>query len=240
MAFTDFAGWTIPRLTEYCGKFLRHGNSYPDRTIRLFNRRFGSWAGYEVHESIKAEGPVGKLNGNLEHYSYRDLDDHLGRMHRYATLMADELMRAGRRKGLAAVIINPPWRFLRGMIIKGGFLDGWRGLAFHLIEARYVREKYLRMWLASRAEGRTFVQGKAKINASRRSPGAQRKRNPRSTRPARHVEVKALAVGGDFDPRIVFYDPLCPAPYSRDHPGTRGLGGSEASAVRVAEALNGA
>jgi glycosyltransferase involved in cell wall biosynthesis len=168
--FDGFAGWTIPRLTDYCGKFLRHGNTYPDRTVRLFNRRFGSWAGYEVHESIKTEGPVGRLNGNLEHYSYRDFDDHLRRMQRYATLMADELIRAGKRKGLGAVIINPLWRFVRGMIIKRGFLDGWRGLAFHLVEARYVREKYLRLWLSSRAEGRKFVQSRLKTNAISEAP----------------------------------------------------------------------
>jgi len=175
--FPEFSAWTIPRLTEYCGRFLRHGNPYPDRTIRLFNRRFGSWAGYEVHESIKAEGPIGKLNGHLEHFSYRDLDDHLGRMHRYAALMADELQRAGRRKGLVAVIVNPLWRFLRGMIVKGGYRDGWRGLAFHLIEARYVQEKYLRMWLISRTEGLSFVKGKPKRDAPSEVPAASGRRN---------------------------------------------------------------
>jgi len=110
-------------------------------------------------------GPVGSLAGHLEHFSYRDLDDHLRRMQRYAALMAEQMQRAGRRKGLSAVIINPLWRFVRGMIFKGGCLDGWRGLAFHLIEARYVREKYLRLWLASRAEGRAFVSGRFKTSA---------------------------------------------------------------------------
>jgi glycosyltransferase involved in cell wall biosynthesis len=154
------SGWTIPRLTDYCGAFLRHGNSYPDRAVRLFDRRHSHWGGYEVHESLKTEGPIGQLSGHIEHFSYRDLDDHLARMHRYAALMADELVRAGKRKGLAAVILNPAWRFFRGMVIKGGWLDGWRGLAFHLVEARYVREKYLRVWLASRAEGQAFVLGR--------------------------------------------------------------------------------
>jgi glycosyltransferase involved in cell wall biosynthesis len=158
--FAGPAGWTIPRLTEYCGKFLRHGNAYPDRTIRLFDRRVSTWAGYEVHESIRCEGEVGSLQGDLEHFSYRDLDDHLERMHRYAVVMAIEMQRHGKRKGLSAVIVNPLWRFLRGMILKGGFLDGWRGLAFHLIEARYVQEKYLRVWLASHLDAADFVRGR--------------------------------------------------------------------------------
>ena len=156
--FPGHTGWSIPRLTEYCGQFLRHGNSSPDRTVRLFDRRVSFWAGYEVHEKIWTENPVGKLNGHLEHFSYRNLDDHLQRMHRYAALIADEMLKAGKHRGLGAVIINPLWRFLRGMILKRGFLDGWRGLAFHLIEARYVREKYLRTWLASHSAARTFVQ----------------------------------------------------------------------------------
>jgi glycosyltransferase involved in cell wall biosynthesis len=165
--FPGHAGWSIPRLTEYCGRFLRHGNCYPDRAIRLFDRRHSLWAGYEIHESIKAEGPVGRLSGHLEHFSYRDLDDHLARMHRYAALMADELQRAGRHTGLATVMINPLWRLFRGMVIKGGWLDGWRGLAFHLIEARYVQEKYLRLWLASRAAGSSFVRSRVKPRPAR-------------------------------------------------------------------------
>ncbi len=172
--FPGFSGWTIPRLTEYCGRFLRHGNSYPDRTIRLFDRRLGRWSGYEVHESFKVTGPAAALSGHLEHYSYRDLDDHLGRMHRYATLMAGELQRAGRHKSLGAVMVNPLWRFLRGMIIKRGFLDGWRGLAFHIVEARYVQEKYLRLWLASRSEGQEFLNHAVPPEPTEEEPRAAR------------------------------------------------------------------
>lgn len=170
--FEGSSGWTIPRLTEYCGRFLRHGNSYPDRAVRLFDRRVSKWSGYEVHESIRTDGSVGELSGHLEHFSYRNLDDHLARMHRYAVLMADEMFRAGKRRGFGTVLINPAWRFLRGMILKRGFLDGWRGLAFHLIEARYVREKYLRAWLATRSEGRAFVRGSAAAKPGSEAPHA--------------------------------------------------------------------
>jgi glycosyltransferase involved in cell wall biosynthesis len=170
--FPGHAGWTIPRLTDYCGQFLRHGNSYPDRTVRLFDRRLSAWAGYEVHESIEAQGPVGKLAGHLEHFSYRNLDDHLQRMHRYAALMADQMQKAGKRAGLGSVFINPLWRFLRGMVFKRGFLDGWRGLAFHLVEARYVREKYLRAWLSNYPAGLEFSRGRAEPGTQEVSPAA--------------------------------------------------------------------
>ena len=149
--FADARGWSIPRLTEYFGRFLRHGNSWPDRQIRLYDRRAARWVGYEVHEKIAVDGAVGTLHAPLEHYAYRNLDDHLARLDRYAALMAAQMHAAGRKAGLSQVLINPGWRFLRGMFIKLGVLDGWRGWLFHIVEAGYVRRKYLRLWALSRA-----------------------------------------------------------------------------------------
>jgi glycosyltransferase involved in cell wall biosynthesis len=145
--FADFAGWSVPRITEYFGRFLRHGNAYPDRLIRLFDRRRGGWRGYEIHENTRVDGPVGKLRGHLEHYSYRSLTDHHARMQRYADLMAQALYERGKRCGLGKVLINPQWRFLRGYFLRLGFLDGWRGLVFALVEANYVRRKYLGLYM---------------------------------------------------------------------------------------------
>jgi glycosyltransferase involved in cell wall biosynthesis len=141
--FSHNAGWSLPRITAYFGRFLRHGNAYPDRLVRLFDRRRGVWSGREVHENTRVQGPVGRLRGHLEHYSYRSLGDHLERMQRYATLMARTLHAEGQRCGLAQVLINPQWRFIRGYFLRLGFLDGWRGLVFALVEASYVRRKYL-------------------------------------------------------------------------------------------------
>lgn len=145
-AFAGAAGYSIPRLTEYFGRFLRHGNSWPDRQVRLFDRRRARWAGYEVHEKVEVDGAVSELRAPLEHRAYRDFDDHLARLDRYAALMAAQMHAAGRRGGVAQVLVNPPWRFIRGMVFKAGFLDGWRGLLFHFAEAGYVRRKYLRLW----------------------------------------------------------------------------------------------
>jgi glycosyltransferase involved in cell wall biosynthesis len=147
---TTAAGWSIPRITDYFGRFLRHGNAYPDRLIRLFDRRRGGWIGYEIHENTRVTGPVGKLHGDLEHYSYRSLTDHHLRMARYADLMAQALYDRGKRCGLAKVLINPQWRFFRGYCLRLGFLDGWRGLVFALVEANYVRRKYLGLYMRSR------------------------------------------------------------------------------------------
>ncbi len=148
--FAGCAGWSVPRITDYFGRFLRHGNAYPDRLIRLFDRRRGGWIGYEIHENTRVQGPVGRLRGHLEHYSYRSLTDHHLRMQRYADLMAGALYERGKRCGLGKVLLNPQWRFIRGYFLRLGFLDGWRGLVFALIEANYVRRKYLGLYMRTR------------------------------------------------------------------------------------------
>jgi glycosyltransferase involved in cell wall biosynthesis len=148
--FPGCAGWSVPRITDYFGHFLRHGNAYPDRLVRLFDRRRGGWTGYEVHENTTVRGPVGRLTGHLEHYAYRSLSDHQARVQRYAELMAQAMYERGRRCGLLRVLLNPQWRFVRGYLLRLGFLDGWRGLVFALVEANYVRRKYLALYLRSR------------------------------------------------------------------------------------------
>lgn len=145
--FADHAGWSMPRLTDYFGRFLRHGNAYPDRLVRLFDRRRGGWVGREIHENTRVAGKIGRLRGDLLHYSYRSLSDHHLRMQRYADLMAQALHASGSRGSLAWVLLNPAWRFLRGYVLRLGFLDGWRGLVFALVEANYVRQKYLKLYL---------------------------------------------------------------------------------------------
>lgn len=147
------AGFTAPgyrfaRATEYFGKFLHHGNAYPDRVLRLFDRRRGGWrAGREIHEHALVDGDVATLAGDLEHRAYRSIDDQLRRYRQYATMMAADMHARGRRAHLANLVVNPAWRFLRGLVLRRGFLDGWRGFVFACVEADYVREKFVRLWL---------------------------------------------------------------------------------------------
>ena len=148
--FAEHAGWSVPRITDYFGQFLRHGNAYPDRLIRLFDRRRGGWIGEEIHENTRVKGSVGRLHGHLEHFSYRSLSDHHNRMARYADLMARALYARGKRCGLSKVLFNPAWRFFRGYVLRLGFLDGWRGMVFHLVEANYVRRKYLGLYMLTK------------------------------------------------------------------------------------------
>ena len=145
--FAGAAGYRFARATEYFGAFLRHGNAYPDRVLRLFDRRRGGWrAGREIHEHAVVDGEVRTLAGDLEHRAYRSLDDQLARYRRYAAMMATDMQTRGRRARLANLVVNPAWRFLRGYVLRAGFLDGWRGFLFASMEAGYVRENFARLW----------------------------------------------------------------------------------------------
>jgi glycosyltransferase involved in cell wall biosynthesis len=147
------AGYRFARATEYFGAFLRHGNAYPDRVLRLFDRRRGGFRGErEIHEHASVDGPVQTLPGDLEHRAYRSLSDQLARLDRYATLMAQHLQGRGRRAGLHHLVANPAWRFLRGFVLRAGFLDGWRGLVYAWVEANYVRQKFIKLWLLNRGK----------------------------------------------------------------------------------------
>jgi glycosyltransferase involved in cell wall biosynthesis len=145
--FPLHAGWEMPFALHYFGKFLRHGTKYPDRHLRLFDRRRGGWRGREIHEHIEVNGSVGRLRGDIEHYAYRNLAHQRIKLERYADLMAGELHARGTRAGCFKVIFHPWWRFFSGYVLRGGFLDGWRGFFLALLEANYVRLKYMRLFL---------------------------------------------------------------------------------------------
>lgn len=140
-------GYRMPRMTRYFGEWIRHGDWYPDRLLRLFDRRHCKFGGHEVHEKVEADGPLGALTHPILHDSYESLDDQLAKLQRYARLMAESQHARGRRAGLIEVFGNPFWRFFRAYFLRAGFLDGWRGLVIALIEANYVRQKYLRLWI---------------------------------------------------------------------------------------------
>ena len=146
--FGGAAGFRFARLSEYFGKFLRHGNAYPDRVLRLFDRRRGGWRGTrEVHEAASVDGAVRTLRGDLIHYPYRSLEQQLLKTQRYARMMAEHEFARGKRATLGKLIVSPAWRFWRGYVLRGGFLDGWHGLVYAYVRANYVRQKTIMLWM---------------------------------------------------------------------------------------------
>ncbi len=146
--FEGAAGYRFNRLSEYFGKFLRHGNAYPDRVLRLFDRRRGGWRGQrEIHEAASVDGPVRWLRGDLIHYPYRSLEQQLSKTQRYARMMAEHDFRRGKRASLGKLVFSPAWRFFRGYVLRAGFLDGWHGLVYAYVRANYVRQKTIMLWM---------------------------------------------------------------------------------------------
>ncbi|MGH8083373.1 MAG: glycosyltransferase family 2 protein [Lysobacter sp.] len=146
--FDAAAGYRFARLSEYFGRFLRHGNAYPDRVLRLFDRRRGGWRGQrEVHEAASVDGAVASLSGDLIHYPYRSLEQQLAKTERYARMMAEHEHARGKRATLAKLVLAPAWRFWRGYVLRGGFLDGWHGLVYAYVRANYVRQKTIMLWM---------------------------------------------------------------------------------------------
>lgn len=149
--FPGHAGWRMRRLSHYLGDWIRHGVWRPDWNLRLFDRRRGRWVGEVLHEKVVVDGSVGRLRGELLHYPYRSLAEHLATMERYTSLMARGLHARGKRAHAARLVLNPTWRFLKSYLFKMGFLDGWRGLVVAYLAAHYVRLKYLKLLALQRA-----------------------------------------------------------------------------------------
>ena len=138
----QFDAYTMPRLAQYLGKWIHHSGWYPDRKVRLYNRKKATWVGEYVHESVKVNGTVGHMDANLLHFTCSSLTEHIKTMDRYTTLAAEQLISSGRKVTWGRLIFEPPWTFLRTYVIKLGFLDGVEGLAIANMAALYNFLKY--------------------------------------------------------------------------------------------------
>jgi glycosyltransferase involved in cell wall biosynthesis len=138
--------YAVPRRNIFWGRWVRHGGLYPDWQVRLFRRGRGRFVARAVHESLTVDGRVERLHGHLEHRSYRDVGDFLARADRYATLAASEAVSEGRRARVSDLILRPLGRFIGMYIVRGGFLDGWRGFLLASLYAYYVLIRSAKIW----------------------------------------------------------------------------------------------
>ncbi len=150
--FPGAAGWKMPRMSCYLGRWIRHGTWYPDLNLRLFDRRRGHWGGHDPHDRVELDGPVGRLQHRLLHIPYRNLAEHLRTIDTYTTIMAEGLYERGRKATLVDVVFRPAVRFVRFYVLKAGFLEGWRGLVLAYLAAHYVRLKYTKLLVLQRYE----------------------------------------------------------------------------------------
>ena len=141
-----YAGYSVPRLVRYLHRWWWRGGWYPDYDVRLFRRERATWGGNDPHEKIIVDGKVRRLKNHLEHYSYRNIDDHMERINRFTSISSRELKKEGSHWRLSDALLRPPVRFFRSYIIKRGFLEGFAGFYVAVTAAVYVFLKYAKLW----------------------------------------------------------------------------------------------
>ncbi len=139
-------GYRMPRKNIFFGRWLRHGDLWPDYQIRLFRRDAGAFGERSVHEAVLVRGRVGTLSAPLEHYSYDALFDFFQRQVKYASLAADDLFSQGARPRLGDFVVRPLWRFFKGYVLKMGARDGTAGFWVSAGAAWYVFMRAAFLW----------------------------------------------------------------------------------------------
>jgi hypothetical protein len=151
VSFGGASAYSLPFRNHYRGIWLRHGGFWPDRHVRLFRREACRYdPGRTVHEKLIVDGPVGSLDAPILHYTYDSLQDCLLKMERYGEQSARMLHAQGARASAWEVALRPLWRFLRGYVLRLGFLDGAPGAAMAWARAYEAFRRYARLWELSR------------------------------------------------------------------------------------------
>ncbi|MCK4568931.1 MAG: glycosyltransferase family 2 protein [Bacteroidales bacterium] len=141
-------GYEMNRLTNYCGKWIRHGGWYPDRKLRLFHRDKFEWGGERIHEMMimkESNAHVESLAGDLLHYSYYNISEHIAQANHFTNMTAGLAVEKGKSSGIFKIIFSPFVKFIKDYIIKLGFLDGYYGYVVCRISAQATFMKYAKI-----------------------------------------------------------------------------------------------
>ncbi|OIR06727.1 glycosyl transferase family 2 [mine drainage metagenome] len=144
-AASSRSAYRFPRRNRFLGRYLRHGEGYPDWSLRLFDRRRARWSDDAVHEKVVTDVVIGTLTGDLLHDSAETLDAYLAKQNRYTTLAAQQAFDAGRRAHVAQLLLSPLARFVKFYFLRLGLLDGVPGLIHILIGCGNSFAKYAKM-----------------------------------------------------------------------------------------------
>jgi glycosyltransferase involved in cell wall biosynthesis len=137
--------YQMPRRNRFLGRWLAHGEGYPDWSLRLFHRQFAGWSNDPVHEAVMTTEAVGRLSGDLLHDSAEDVATYLQKQNRYSTLHAEALYAQGVRAGYGKLVLSPLSRFIKFYILRGGFLDGGPGFAHVAVGCFAAFAKYAKL-----------------------------------------------------------------------------------------------
>jgi glycosyltransferase involved in cell wall biosynthesis len=143
-----FQAYKVKRCNVFCGKHIKRGLWYPDKKLRLFDKRIAVCGGYNPHDKImmQEDVPVKLLKGDLVHYTFDSMAEYLERNEEVSTIAARSLYEAGARGSRLKVIFSPLWSFFNGYFLRMGFMEGYTGLviAFHTAKQGYLKHLKLR------------------------------------------------------------------------------------------------
>ena len=142
--------YLVPRLSNYCGRFMRHSGWYPDLLPRLFKRGKARFSDDLVHERLIVEGSTGTLRGTLLHFAFDDLEEVLHKVNQYSSAGAKMMQQRGRKTNLAGAVVRGLWSFFRTYILRGGILDGGEGFMLAVSNAEGTYYRYLKLMLLNR------------------------------------------------------------------------------------------
>ena len=140
-----FAAFSFPRRTLFCGRWIRHGDWYPDRQTRLWRRGQARWSGENVHERLEVDGPIGRLHSDLLHDIAESIDRQIAKISSYSEAFLRDALAQGRGAGWLDLAARPVWRFVRSYFLRLGFLDGWQGVYIAWMTAFYTATRYAKV-----------------------------------------------------------------------------------------------
>jgi glycosyltransferase involved in cell wall biosynthesis len=162
------AGYMFPRMVFYLGKWIRHGEWYPDIKLRLFRKDKGTCGGHEPHDRTTVDGQVKLLKGHLYHYTYEDIYDQIKTMNQFSTIAAKSMFDAHYPFLWRDLLLRPAWRLFKALILKRGIFDGIRGVIIAMCSGFGVFMKYaklMELYLASHATMERDVKTSIKKDA---------------------------------------------------------------------------
>jgi glycosyltransferase involved in cell wall biosynthesis len=142
----DTAGYEFPRQVYYLGRWIRHGEWYPDVKLRLFRKAYGRTEGEEPHDRVVVRGKVKRLKNPIWHYTYDDMSDQVDTANRFSTITAQQRYVKGVPFRSSNLIVRPLFRFFRGYFLRGGFRDGMHGFVVAVVAAFSAFLKYAKQW----------------------------------------------------------------------------------------------
>jgi glycosyltransferase involved in cell wall biosynthesis len=173
----QFAAFSFPRLTMFCGRWIRHGDWYPDRSTRLWRKPQAAWGGIDPHARLEVRGKVRPLRSPLLHYNAENIDRQVAKITGFSSDFVRHMQATGRKTAWLDLAIRPVWRFARSYFFRLGFLDGWPGYYIAWMTAFHTVTRYAKL-----------REAEAGANSEFRNPNSEG--NPKAEGPTEGSGVK--------------------------------------------------